>query len=73
MKDKLKLSEEKALLIPYSSLGNENNLMTIYYLEKIIVYGRNQRAEQLNIAVGIGEEGLFYEKKYDVILNETIW
>ena len=73
VKNKLKITGEKGLLIPYSSLGNENNLMMIYYMDKMITYGRNQTVEQSHVAVGIGEEGLFYKKPYDVILNENIW
>lgn len=73
LQDKLKISEEKSMLIPYSSLGNENNLMRVYYLEKMIIYGRQETVERLGVAVGIGNEGLFSEKKYDLILNENIW
>ena len=73
LKNKLSVSEEKSLLIPYSSLGNENNLMTIYYLDKMITYGESKKVELHHVAVGIGEEGLFQGKSYDLILNENIW
>jgi hypothetical protein len=71
--EKLRISKEKSLLIPYSSMGNENDLMTIVYLDKMIIYRENQRVEQSHVAVGIGGESLFLEKAYDLILNENIW
>jgi stage II sporulation protein GA (sporulation sigma-E factor processing peptidase) len=71
--EKLRISKEKSLLIPYSSMGNENDLMTIVYLDKMIIYRENQRAEQSHLAAGIGGESLFLEKAYDLILNENIW
>ena len=73
IKEKLQISEEKVLLIPYTSLGNENDLMMIYYLDTMIIYGRNQRVGQARVAVGVGDEGLFREKSYELILNEGIW
>ena len=73
LKRKLLLSEEKSLLIPYSSLGNESDLMTIYYLDRMIAYGGPQKVELSHVAVGIGEEGLFQGKSYDLILNGNLW
>ncbi len=70
---KLKLTEEKSVLIPYSSLGNEIDLMKVFYLEKMLVYGRKEMVEQTRVAVGVSEDGLFLGKEYDLILNENVW
>lgn len=71
--EKLGVLKEKTVFVPYSSLGNEMNLMKVYYLEKLKVYGRKKVVEQINVAVGIGEESLFLGKEYDLILNENVW
>lgn len=71
--EKLKVTEEKAVLIPYSSLGNEMDLMKVFYLEKMLVYGRKEMVQQTQVAVGVAEDALFLEKEFDLILNENVW
>jgi len=71
--ERLHLSEEKAVLIPYASLGREADLIKVYYLEHICVYDKNKQKKETPVAVGLAEDNLFQNKKYDMILNENIW
>lgn len=70
---KLKLTEENMVFIPYTSLGNKQDLIQVHYIEKLTIYGRKEVVTQTNVAVGTAEEGLLDEKKYDLILNENVW
>lgn len=73
MGEKLHLSDEKAVLIPYTVLGKEQDLLKVYYLEQMCVYDRNRQKTEAPVAVGLSEDTLFDKKKYNVILNENIW
>ena len=70
--EKLQLSKEKAVLIPYKVLGKED-LLKVYYIEQMQVFDNNHQKIEKPVAVGWSEDRLFSGKNYNVILNENIW
>ena len=73
IEEKLELTEENMVFVPYTSLGNRQDLIPVHYIEKLTIYGRKEVVTQTNVAVGSAEEGLLDEKNYDLILNENVW
>lgn len=69
----LSITEEKKVYIPYHSLGNENGLMDVVYLDEILIYGSKETVKQQKIPVGITKEDMFFDKSYEMILNEEVF
>lgn len=72
LSQKMHITEDKQMLVPYRSLGNENALLAVYYLERIIIYGDKEKVEQWNVPIGVEEKGTILGA-YDVLLNENVW
>jgi len=72
IKQRLFLKDEKENYIPYQSLGNEEGLIRIYYVECIRVQKGDKWIEKKNAPIGVAQETLFIDKKYQMILNEDI-
>lgn len=64
---------QEAVYIPYQSLGNEQGLIKVYYIEHIRIQKKQEIMEIQKIPVGAGGEELFQNKAYQMILNEDIW
>lgn len=63
---------QKEFFIPYQSLGNEQGLIKIYYVEYIRIQKEYETIEQCDVPIGVAQETLFADKKYQMILNEEI-
>ena len=66
----LSLQEQNEVYIPYQSLGNEQGLIKVYYLEHMRIQKDQTLIEKELVPVGTAEETLFQNKKYQVILHE---
>lgn len=64
--------DAKIRLIPFSSLGEENGLLPVCTVEKMIVYQNKSKIEIKPAVLGIGREELFTGREYQLILNEKI-
>lgn len=71
--DKLAISQETKVCVPYQALGNAQGILDVYYIDSMKIYGTSDIIEQQKIPVGVAEEKLFEGKKYEVILNENVW
>lgn len=70
---KLALEKDKKVYIPYQSLGNNNGLIEVYYIELLHIYSQKNVIEQHKIPVGVAKEDLFSNKSYEMILNEEVF
>ena len=68
----LSLQNEETVYVPYQSLGNMQGLIKVYYLEHIRIQKEQIFVERENVPIGIAEENLFQNKKYQVILHEEV-
>jgi len=59
--------------IPYKSLGNEADLLEVYYIDELIVEGEKQKISIKNCPLGVTKDKLFEGKKYQIILNEEVF
>lgn len=66
------MQNQKEVYIPYQSLGNEQGLIKVYYLEHIRIQKDYEFLEKNAVPVGVAEEKLFQNKNYQMILNEEI-
>lgn len=69
----LSLVEENKVYIPYTSLGNSNGVMEVYYIDFLHIYGPKNTIEQQKIPIGAATEDLFLNKSYEMILNEEVF
>lgn len=63
--------EEARVYIPYQSLGNENGMITVVYIDYILIFAERERRLE-KVPVGIADDNLFKDKSYKVILNEGV-
>lgn len=63
--------EESRLYIPYQSLGNENGMIIVVYIDYIVIFAEKERKLE-KVPVGIADDNLFKDKSYKVILNEGV-
>ncbi len=68
----LQMEGSKEVYIPYQSLGNKEGLIKVYYLEYIRIQKEQQLLEFEMVPVGVADEALFQNKKYQMILNEEV-
>ena len=64
---------EKPVYIPYQSLGNENGMLEVYYIDELIIEGEKGRSIIENYPVGVTKDNLFEGKNYEIILNEEVF
>ena len=69
----LKLEKESSVLIPYQSLGNETGMLSVYYLDEIVIGEENQKSNWKKYPVGVTKENLFEGRQYEMILNEEVF
>lgn len=69
----MKTDTSKGVYLPYHALGNEKGLLKVYYLEHIRIQGVQKIVEETEVPVGIAEDALFQNKRYQMILNANIW
>ena len=69
----LKLEKEASALIPYQSLGNETGMLSIYYLDEIVIGEENKKSYWQKCPVGVTKENLFEGRQYEMILNEEVF
>lgn len=67
------VKKKEAVYIPYQSLGNEADLLEVYYIDKLIVNGEKQRKIIENCPLGVTKDNLFDGKNYKIILNEEVF
>ena len=65
--------EMRSVYIPYQALGNESGILKVYYIDEVIITGDNQRIHIQKCPLGVTEENLFNEQKYEMILNEEVF
>lgn len=68
----MSLHHQKEVYIPYHALGNEQGLIRVYYLEYIRIQKEQNLIEYEKVPVGVAEESLFQNKRYQMILNEEV-
>lgn len=71
--EKLAIPVEKRVCVPYQSLGNEEGIIDVYYIENLIIYGTDKTLELQMVPIGVTEENLFEGKAYEMILNEEVF
>lgn len=69
----LAFDEDKKVYLPYQSLGNNNGLIEVYYIDFLQIYGQKNVIEQHKIPIGVAKEELFLNKSYKMILNEEVF
>lgn len=73
IKDSLGLEEDKLVLIPYQSLGKENGILPVYYVDELIISKDTERNSWRHCPIGVTKENLFNGKEYEIILNEEVF
>lgn len=71
--EKLDVSIDNKVCIPYHALGNAAGLLNVYYINTMQIYATDKVIEQQMIPVGVTEEKLFEGKIYEIILNEEVF
>ena len=71
--DQLKLEKALAVLVPYQALGNEDGMVTVYYVDEVIIGTQKQRKSWKKCPLGVTKENLFKGNKYEMILNEEVF
>lgn len=71
--EKLELTKENKVCIPYQSLGNTEGLIDVYYVENVRIKKESQWIEQGKVPLAVTEDSLFSGKGYEMILNEEVW
>ena len=61
------------VFIPYQALGNEQDLLEVYYIDELIIEGERGRITIQNCPVGVTKDNLFEGKNYEIILNEEVF
>lgn len=69
----LPIKIQQEVYIPYQSLGNEQGLIKVYYLEYLRIQKEEHLIEEKEVPVGIAEGTLFQNKRYQMILNADVW
>ena len=70
---RLELPEEKKVCIPYQSLGNENGLIDVYYVDEIKIKKQEDTIAQTGVPIAVAEDTIFAGKGYEMIINEDVW
>ena len=65
--------EKETVYIPYKSLGNEADLLEVYYIDELIVEAEKQRKQIQNCPLGVTKDNLFEGKNYEIILSEEVF
>ena len=68
----LHIDEQKGVEIPYQALGIANGTIERFEVEYIEIQTQINIIEKSHILVGVADNTLFQDKKYQVILNEEI-
>lgn len=63
----------QSVYIPYQSLGNEQDLLEVYYIDELIIEGEQGRITIQNCPMGVTKDNLFEGKNYEIILNEEVF
>ena len=71
--EKLGVEKNKMLYVPYTALGNEGGVIAVFYADCMRVYKDSGVVELEKVPIGVTEEKLFVEKKYEMILNEEVF
>lgn len=71
--DKLNVDKTQMVLVPYQSLGNEGGVIEVFYAERMRIFKESEAIELCKVPIGVTEEKLFDEKKYEMILNEGVF
>lgn len=70
---KIGLEKENAVFVPYQALGKEDGMLEVYYIEDMVIGDEKQKKSWKNCPVGVTQENLFKENKYEIILNEEVF
>jgi len=65
--------EKQTVFIPYKSLGNEADLLEVYYIDELIVEAEKQRKRIEYCPLGVTKDNLFEGKNYEIILSEEVF
>ena len=68
-----KMSKQIPVYVVYQSLGNEQDLLEVYYIDELMVDGEKGRITIHNCPVGVTKDNLFEGKNYEIILNEEVF
>ena len=64
-------TKENYVYIPYQSLGNENGIITVMYIDFVHIFTEKEKVLE-KVPIGIAEDNLFQGKTYKMILNEGV-
>lgn len=67
------LQPQRPVFIPYKSLGNDTDLIEVYYIDRFIIEAEKQRKIIQNCPVGVTKDNLFEGKNYEIILSEEVF
>lgn len=70
---RLELNPEKKVCIPYQSLGNEDGVIDVYYVEQICIKKQETRIIQKEVPLAVAKDSLFAGKGYEMIMNQDVW
>ena len=71
--DRLGCESVSAVYVPFQALGNETDILEVYYIEELCIDGEKGRIRIQNCPVGVTKDKLFEEKNYEIILNEEVF
>ena len=70
---RLELPLDKKVCIPYQSVGNEEGLIDVYYVDEITIKKQENSIVQKGVPLAVAKDGLFTGKGYEMIINEDVW
>ena len=73
MEEKLQIDKNKMVFVPYQALGNEGGVIAVFYADCIRIFKDSGIVQFENVPIGVTEEKLFLEKRYEMILNEEVF
>ena len=69
---RIKVDEEKKLMVAFQSLGSKEGVLEVYETQEIIIHKNSKDIHLEKALIGIDINQLLAEKKYKLILNERI-
>lgn len=67
------LEKEAGVLVPFQSLGNEEGVVKVYYVDELVIGVGKERKKWHRCPFGVTKDNLFEGKKYEIILSEEVF
>ena len=70
---RLKLLQREKVCIPYQSIGNEDGIIDVYYVDEVRIQKQEGVTVQKSVPLGVVDNTIFKGKKFEMIINEDVW